>query len=84
MPCIENCICPNCLEREFRLNDHLAETYLKSRKQFEQREKKWIEQDHERERRRQQKREEMERWLLKIDLELKRRGSVKGEATYSI
>ncbi len=84
MPCTENCICPLCLEKEFRLNDHLAETYLKSRKQMEQREKKWIEQDQEREKRRIQKREEMERMLLKIDLELKRRGSIKGEPTYSI
>jgi len=51
---------------------------------MEQREKKWIEQDQEREKRRNQKREEMERLLLKIDLELKRRGSIKGEPTYSI
>ena len=84
MNCSEKCICPVCLERQFRLNDHLAETYLKTRKQMEQREQKWIQQDKIRETRRNQKREETDQLLWRIDLELKRRGSNKGEPTYSI
>ena len=82
--CQENCICPVCLEKQFRGNDRLAETYLKTRKEAEQREKKWILQDQEREKRRIQKRENTDRLILCIDLELKRRGSNKGETTYSI
>jgi hypothetical protein len=50
----------------------------------EQREKKWIQQDRERELRRNQKREESERLIWMIDLELKRRGSNKSEIAYSI
>ena len=84
MNCTELCICPLCLEKQFRLNDHLAETYLKTRKQVEQREQKWKLQDQEREKRRIQKREETDRLLLRIDLELKRRHSNKGEPVYSI
>jgi hypothetical protein len=88
VPCNEQCICPGCLERQFSGNDQLAETYLKTRKLIEQREQKWIQQDQAREKRRIQKREETERLLLCIDLELKRRGSNKssnkGEPTYSI
>ena len=84
MSCTEKCICPICLERQFRSNDHLAETYLKMRKWIEKREQKWILQDQEREKRRIQKREETEQLIWKIDLELKRRGSNKGEPLYSI
>ena len=84
MSCNEKCICPLCLEKQFRANDHLAETYLKTRKLVEQREQKWKLQDEVREKRRIQKREETDRLLLCIDLELKRRNSNKGEPTYSI
>jgi hypothetical protein len=84
MSCNEKCICPVCLEKQFRANDHLAETYLKTRKQVEQREQKWIQQDKEREKRRIEKREETDQLLWRIDLELKRRNSNKGEPTYSI
>ena len=84
MNCSENCVCPLCLERTFRQNDHLAETYLKTRKQLDLREKNWILQDQEREKRRNQKREEADRLLWMIDLELKRRGSNKGEPAYSM
>jgi hypothetical protein len=84
MPCLENCVCPVCLERTFRGNDHLAETYLKTRKQAEQREKRWKQQDQEREKRRIQKREETDRLIWMIDLELKRRLSNKCDSAYSI
>ncbi len=86
MSCSEKCICPNCLERQFRTKDDLAETYLKTRKLMEQREQKWLQQDKERDKRRIQKREETDQLLWRIDLELKRRGSNKSESipTYSI
>ena len=84
LSCSEKCICPECLERQFRRHPDLAETYLKTRKQVEQREKKWIQQDQEREIRRNKKREEIDTLLLKIDLEMKRRGSNKGEPVFSI
>ena len=84
MSCNDKCICPVCLEKQFRANDHLAETYLKTRKRVEQREQKWKAQDEAREKRRIQTREETDRLLLCIDLELKRRNSNKGEPVYSI
>ena len=57
---------------------------MKTRKRVEQREQKWKAQDEAREKRRIQTREETDRLLLCIDLELKRRNSNKGEPTYSI
>ena len=84
MTCTDKCVCPDCLERHFKGNEKLAETYLKIRKQVEQREKKWIQQDEERETRRKKKREETERLIWMIDLELKRRGSSKSGPVYSI
>jgi hypothetical protein len=84
MSCNEKCICPVCLEKQFRLNDQLAETYLKTRKRVEQREQKWKLQDETREKRRIQKREETDQLLWRIDLEIKRRSSIKGEPVYSI
>jgi hypothetical protein len=86
MTCSEKCVCPRCLEQLFKGNDQLAETYLKTRKLIEQREKNWIQQDKDREERREKKREETDLLLFRVDLELKRRGSVSSisEPTYSI
>ena len=75
MTCVKNCICPRCLEQLFRDNDQLATTYLKTRKLIEQREKNWIQQDKEREIRREEKRREADDLLFRIDLEMKRRSS---------
>lgn len=91
MTCSEKCVCPRCLEQLFKGNDQLAETYLKTRKLIEHREKKWIQQDKDREARREKKREETDLLLFRVDLELKRRSSRSGcstktkiEPTYSI